>query len=417
MTQDLQKITLFARSSGDADEIAAVAGSVPGVSLNRRDSTLMQANGSAHALAAAGEIVLFRADGSDDGEVGAVRELCAAAGQGGGVIAISDPDMPLSQVRRLMQAGVADVLPMPVDAADLKASLEALRAPADPAVHPAMRGKVVTVAQARGGIGSTTLAVNLADSLRGKSGMMKKAARKRVVIVDLDLQFGGIASFLDVDANDALRQMAAEGIVPDATFLSQALVTSADGLAVLTAPTEFVPLESLSREQVDALIDHLSLQFDYVVIDLPRTLVHWVQAVLNRSDQLFLVTDSTVPAIRQSKRLIDAYAEENPTLPIEMVINLEAKPMIKGRHHAQAAKLLERELTHWLPPDPKATREALDRGVPLSKVAGRARLTRAIGKMAQDVAARPVATEKTQPVQGSVLTFTSRKTKEGGPHV
>ncbi len=412
------KITLFAKDAGDADSIAAAFSGLDGVTLNRRDCSLTVANGTAHSLAASGEILLFRTDHSDPNEIGAVRELVSATDNPSKIIAVSDPDMPLSRVRQLMDAGVAEVLPMPVDAATLQRSLDALKpTPIAPVVGASKRGRVITVAQSRGGVGSTTLAVNLADALQGKKRLVRKGDSKRVAVVDLDLQFGGIASFLDVEANDSMMRMATDNIVPDATFLSQALVESHGGLFVLTAPTDFVPLEALSREQIDALIDHLTLNFDFVVIDLPRTLVHWVQAVLNRSDQLLLVTDSTVPAIRQSKRLITAYQEENPTLPIEIVINHEAKPLIKGRHHAQAAKLLERELSYWLPSDPKPAREALDRGVPLAAISGRSRLTKAIGKMAQDIQSNPDAASVPTPPNGDIATFTSRQTKEESSHV
>ena len=423
MTENSTHITLFAADTADGAGIAEVAAQVPGVTLTRKEMTLSKANGTAHRLAAAGEIVLFRASTGDGDELEAVRSLCAAADKGAGVIAISDADMPLSEVRRLIQAGVADVLPMPLDAGDLKAVLERMAAPVAAPAQATGRGKIITVAQARGGIGSTTFAVNLADALRGEAGLLRKVAQKRVAIVDLDLQFGGIASFLDVEPNEALHNMALDGILPDATFVQQALVRSKGGLSVLTAPTDFVPLDSLSPGQVDALLDHLALSFDYVVVDLPRTLVHWVQAVLNRTDRLYLVTDSTVPSVRQSKRLVDAYAEENPTLPIEIVVNFEAKPLVKGRHHVQAAKLLERELKHWLPPEPKIAREALDRGVPMAAVSGRTKLMRSIRKIAAEVIALPSASAAapakpaTGATDGPVVKFSSRKSKEGSARV
>lgn len=233
---------------------------------------------------------------------------------------------------------------------------------------------------------------------------MRKKTLNQVAVVDLDLQFGGVASFLDIEANDALSRMVKDEIIPDATFLSHAMVTSKSGISVLTAPTELVPLESLAGEQVEALLDQLTLQFDYVVVDLPRTLVRWVQSVLNMSDQLYLMTDSSVPAIRQCKRLIDIYSEETPTLPVDIVVNFETKPLFKGRHHAQAAKLLERELRHWLPFDTKATREALDRGVPLSQASNRSPLTKAIKKLALEVSETNATPKDTGKVERKAIT-------------
>ncbi|AML52380.1 AAA family ATPase [Falsihalocynthiibacter arcticus] len=412
MTEPVQKITVFAANGPDSDAISAVVCTLDNVKLNRRDMTLSKANGTAHALAASGEMILFRTSGESEQDEVAVRELCRTAGPDVRVVAISDPDLQLAAARKLLQAGVADVLPMPVTKKDLTECLERLRAPIAAVAPLALqRGKIITVAQARGGIGGTTVAVNLADALRGEAGLLRRNVVKKVALVDLDLQFGGIASFLDIEANDSLCRMAKDEIIPDATFLSQAMVTTKGGLSVITAPTEFVPMESLTSEQVEALLEQLTLQFDYVVVDLPRTLVQWVQSVLNMSDRLYLITDSSVPAIRQSKRLIDAYSEESPRLPIDIIVNFEAKPIFKGRHHVQAAKLLERELRHWLPLDPKATREALDRGVPLSVAASRSALTKAIKKLAVEVIDEKT-TAKTDPMkreatQGSDAIFKS----------
>ncbi|MEY8098469.1 CpaE family protein [Falsihalocynthiibacter sp. S25ZX9] len=412
MTEPVQKITVFAANGPDSDAISAVVCTLDNVKLNRRDMTLSKANGTAHALAASGEMILFRTSGESEQDEVAVRELCRNAGPDVRVVAISDPDLQLAAARKLLQAGVADVLPMPVTKKDLTECLERLRAPVAAVAPLALqRGKIITVAQARGGIGGTTVAVNLADALRGEAGLLRRNVVKKVALVDLDLQFGGIASFLDIEANDSLCRMAKDEIIPDATFLSQAMVATKGGLSVITAPTEFVPMESLTSEQVEALLEQLTLQFDYVVVDLPRTLVQWVQSVLNMSDRLYLITDSSVPAIRQSKRLIDAYSEESPRLPIDIIVNFEAKPIFKGRHHVQAAKLLERELRHWLPLDPKATREALDRGVPLSVAASRSALTKAIKKLAVEVIDEKT-TAKTDPMkreatQGSDAIFKS----------
>lgn len=415
MTEPVQNITVFVTDGPDADAISAVVSTLENVKLSRRDMTLSKANGTAHALAASGETILFRTSGNCEQDELAVKELCRNTGPNARIIAISDADLQLSAARRLLQVGVADVLPMPLTKNDLSESFARLDASAAATVvapQNVHRGKIITLAQARGGIGGTTVAVNLADALRGEAKFLRRSSFKKVALVDLDLQFGGIASFLDIESNDALCRMAKDEIVPDATFLSQALATTKGGLSVITAPTEFVPLESLTGEQVEALLDQLTLQFDYVVVDLPRTLVGWVQSVLNMSDQLYLITDSSVPAIRQAKRLIDTYSEESPTLPIDLVVNFEAKPLFKGRHHVQAAKLLERELRHWLPIDMKATREALDRGVPLSLAASRSSLTKAIKKLADEVIGMEAGTEETDQAarkvaNGSIATFKS----------
>jgi pilus assembly protein CpaE len=153
---------------------------------------------------------------------------------------------------------------------------------------------------------------------------------------------------------------------------------------VLSAPSKFAPLEAVTAAQVGALLDALVQDFDHVVIDLPRSLVLWVAAVLERTDRLLLVSDCTVPSVRQARRLLDLYLETNPSLAIEVVMSQEHKPLIRSSQHAEAQKLLERPFRHWLPFDPRAARRAADRGAPLAAAAGSSPLSKAIAALGRD---------------------------------
>jgi pilus assembly protein CpaE len=82
---------------------------------------------------------------------------------------------------------------------------------------------------------------------------------------------------------------------------------------------------------------------------------------------------------------MDFFLEECPGTPVEIVINHEARPMIRGQHHQQAAKLLGRPFGTWLPRDQKVARAALDRGVPLAVAGRRSPLSRSIAQLARSV--------------------------------
>jgi len=373
----------------DTAGIDAALRAMPDVELERREGTLTRLNGAAYRLSASADVILFRTTPGEDLDIDAIRSLQRSPERTATLVALTAPDLPLNEARRLLQVGVTDVLPWDTGADELRHHIDRWVRPNLPAIYEApqgRRGKVVTVAQARGGIGASTLAVNLADRLMDRRGL-RKVARNRVVVVDLDLQFGSVASLLDVKENEALYQMATDGTVPDSTFVNQALASSSQGLWVLGAPSKFAPLEVLTGAQVGALIEALREQFDYVVIDLPRSLVLWVAAVLERTDRLMLVTDCTVPAVRQARRLLDLYLENNPSLQVEVVMSQEHRPLIRSSHHAEAAKLLERPFKHWLPYDGKAVRKASDRGVPLSAAAARSPLSKSMAALARDTIA------------------------------
>ncbi|KEO51501.1 AAA family ATPase [Thioclava pacifica] len=245
-------------------------------------------------------------------------------------------------------------------------------------------GQVIAVARSRGGIGATMLAVNLAHQLASIGAKRKGGPARRVALVDLDLQFGMVSGFLDLEPSPALYDMARDGSVPDETFLEQSLQSTPDGLDVLCAPSAFAPLDALRPEQLRGLIEAMQARYDYVVVDLPHALVDWVSPVLGHAGLMYLVTDLSVPSLQQARRLIDAYSEDNLAMEIEVVVNHEARPLLPRRQHQEAARALDRELRHWLPEDPRAAKEAADRGLPLGRVARRSALSKAVGKLAQE---------------------------------
>jgi pilus assembly protein CpaE len=354
--------------------------------------TLTGMNGTASRLAASHDIVLFDWDHSDPQAMTAVQGICKARSGSLRLIALAEDNLPLSAARALNKAGVDEVLPRHALEEEVIPHIQSwhqrlnARLPVVWGGHAA-EGRVFVVAQARGGIGSSTLAVNLADQLRRRRGVAKKSAPNEVALVDLDFQFGSIAALVDVEESEALWRMAMDGTQPDAAFVEQAIVKSAGGLSILTAPPRYGPLSALTSAQIGAIIDALKQTHDYVVVDLPRALVDWIEPVLAKADKLLLATDVTVPSIRAGRKLIDFYMSEHPGLNVEIVAAREKKPIFAKAHHKAATKLLQLPLKYWIPDDPKPAREASDRGKPLGDVAPRSRVSRAIQSIALDLSA------------------------------
>jgi pilus assembly protein CpaE len=183
-----------------------------------------------------------------------------------------------------------------------------------------------------------------------------------------------------------------DGTIPDATFLDQSMAVLPSGLAVLAAPSKFAPLDSLRAEQVAAILDTLRGRFDDIVIDMPRALVRWIEPVVERADEFMVVTDISVSSVRHCRRLLDFLTQDNPGLPVEIVVNHQRRPLFRSRMQREAAKALDRKLDHWLPHDPRAATSAADRGQPLSQSAPRSALGRAMAALAKSTRAEFPAT-------------------------
>ena len=122
-------------------------------------------------------------------------------------------------------------------------------------------------------------------------------------------------------------------------------------------------------------------------MDLPRALVGWIEPIVERADELMVVTDISVASVRHCRRLIDFFSQDNPALPVEVVINHQREPFMSSKLHREVAKVLERPLKHWLPHDARAATAAGGRGEPLSRVAPRSPLGKAMSRLASATSA------------------------------
>ncbi len=357
-----------------------------------RQDTVAKVNGKAISLVSQHDVVLFDIDEDDSDLFQTANTICDARMPNAIIIALASENLTLEKARQLRRLGVDDVLPRNAVEEEIVPQVNSIRARREaqlPAIWggQATQGKIIAVAQARGGVGSSILAANIANELQSKQGIFRKKAANDVALVDLDFQFGSLAALMDVEESDAMWRMAMDGSIPDNAFLEQAMIKSPCGVDVLSAPSRYGPLSAVKDEQIDAILDCLKRSHDYIIVDLPRALVEWITPVLAQADLMYMVTDVSVPSVRSARKLIDFYQSENPALNIQLVANLEKKPLIAAAHHRAATKLLDRDFAYWVPRDERTIREAVDRGVPLEEVANRAPSTRAIRKIAHETKA------------------------------
>ncbi|HIF64476.1 MAG TPA: hypothetical protein EYG16_05955 [Deltaproteobacteria bacterium] len=200
-------------------------------------------------------------------------------------------DLVVSSIR----AGAADVVAADAGTADLLKHMvrlvEVRRKRPGGGCH-----KLVTVFSPRGGVGVTTLAINLAVSLKQQTGA-------RVALVDLDLQNGEVPAFLNFRHPYSILDLVENVDNLDPVFLQATLYQHSSGVAVLPAPPMLEDSESLSGSDVAAVLKALKAQYDYVVVDTPPVLNDVVLPALEAAEPLYLLTGNTIPAIRALQRV------------------------------------------------------------------------------------------------------------------
>jgi pilus assembly protein CpaE len=224
------------------------------------------------------------------------------------VILMADPSPEMWQAA--MRAGVRDLLHPGVEVAEIRAAVERAATAAAgrrrvlrPVEETARyTGRVITIASPKGGVGKTTVATNLAIGLTA-------AAPQSTVLVDLDVQFGDVASALgllpEYTLPDAVRGPASEDTMVLKTFLTQ----HPSGLYAVCGAESPAAGDTVSGEDVTRLLASLAREFRYVVVDTAPGLSEQTLAALDRATDVVMLSSMDVPGVRGLRKELDVLRE------------------------------------------------------------------------------------------------------------
>jgi len=266
-------------------------------------------------------------------------------------------------VRILVQLQVADFLVKPVTTADLVRSC--LRALHGPGREENTESQIYAFMPAAGGVGNTTLALETAFQLH--HSVTRGAS---TCVVDLNFQQGACAEYLDLEPRFDITEVENQPERLDRQLLDVMLSKHASGLCVLAAPTKPTEMRTFNTEIVVRMLDLVSAYFDNVVIDLPRTWFPWTETVLLGSNKLYVVTEMTVPCLRNTQRLIQAIYDTvgREVKPNVIVNRFEQKTFDSGIRQADVEEILGDHFAGGIANNYRLVREAVDRGVPLQEI-------------------------------------------------
>ena len=324
-------------------------------------------------------------------EVGAV----VASGQKLGVnVVLVAQDVGPAALHRLLRLGAETFIPYPLPEDELADAVRRLRAPAPPrrgagdAPAPRQTGGhsavVIPVHGLAGGTGASTLAVNLAWELANLGGDLAP----KVCLIDLDLQFGAVATYLDLPRREAVYELLTEAADCDDERFLQSLATFGGRLQVLTAPGELLPLDLVGPDEIGAVIELARTNFDYVVIDMPSTLVAWTETVLTAAPLYIATLELDMRSAQNAVRLIRALKSEDlPHQKLRFALNrAPGRTDLSGRTRAKRlAESLDVKIELHLPDGGKAAAQAGDEGRTLGQCAPKNALRREIARLAAQI--------------------------------
>ena len=339
------------------------------------------------------EFVALAIDEDDEANVEHLSAIIAAAKARNIKVVLIAHDVTPSALHHLLRQGADEFVPYPLPEGELEAAIERMRAPdSAPSSHNGSKvklshdgnGVIIAVQGMAGGCGASTFATNLAWEL----ATVSKTKSPKVCIMDLGLQFGSVSTYLDVQRREAVLELLSDIDSMDEDSFGQALVTFEDKLHVFTSPADLPPLDIIGQTEVQALLDTAARHFDFVVIDMPPSLVQWSETVLCAAQVYFGVIELDMRSAQNTYRLKRALqAEDLPFDKIRFVLNrgpkftdLQGKSRLKRMQES-----LEISVDLHLPDGGRAVSEAGDHGQPLGLQQPKNALRKEIAKLAQSL--------------------------------
>lgn len=370
------KVILVPRKAGQAPEADALAHA--GIALHEQMADIAAISENSPLLGEADALVVEVVP-SDPAQMEAFDRLVHLAAGSVGVIAAVD-GLTVANTRALLRAGALDVLPIPFTADELKQAVEPARrvhrqAPARTAAAPQRRqGRVVAFVGALGGVGTTSIATQL--------GILW-AETSRVGMIDMDVQFGSAALFLDLKPSLNLANLMEDSERMDSELLQSVAIKHKSGLEVIAAPTDMLPLDSVTTDLVDQILRTATQSYDVVLVDLPTVWTEWTVRVLQRADSIVMVSNLTVPGIYQARRQLEVLDANGLMNKLQLIANRVQYGLFRPTVDLKESEaVLGRRIDATIANDYPAISAANDEGRTLKEVRGKARIVKDLQQLA-----------------------------------
>jgi pilus assembly protein CpaE len=358
--------------------------------LSFEDAAAFLAQPEARAL----QFVTIAMDAQDEDNLDTVSEIIAAAKAARIKVILIAEDLSPGSLHKLLREGGDEFVPYPLPENELARAIERVLT-IDDSVQAAgnnrkfsatgdKSGVVIPIHGLAGGTGATMLAVNLAWELAN----IDQKNPPKVCLIDLDFQFGTASTYLDLPRRESVLEMLTDTAAMDAESFMQALLTYGDKLHVLTSPTDMIPLDMISSADITRVIEMARVNFDYVVIDMPSTMVEWSQTVLEAAHVYFAMIELEMRSAQNTLRLKRALQSEDlPFEKIRFILNrapgftdLNGKSRVK-----RLAESLGISIEVLMPDGGKVVMQSADHGTPLAEGNAKNPLRKEIMKLAKSV--------------------------------
>ncbi|HTM58613.1 MAG TPA: AAA family ATPase [Candidatus Udaeobacter sp.] len=259
---------------------------------------------------------------------------------------------------RALRAGASDVLRRPLDRGALSESIDRVGKIMARKQGTAATRFVLTVFSNKGGTGTSTIATNLAVSL-------KRQTQQRVVLADFDYQSGDVAGLLKIDPHRSLADLLIAQRI-DSASVQDVLMKHPSGISVLAEPDALDRVEAITAPHVGNVLDVLSSMYEIVVVDAPHAFNEITLEIFDRSSVILLAVEMSVPSVRAARRSIEIFHKLNYlALPDRVRVVVNRRDDHSALTIGQVEEALGMRVFASIANDYAAVSEAINLGKPL----------------------------------------------------
>jgi pilus assembly protein CpaE len=345
-------------------------------------------------------VIVLEAPASRDGLLAQLEELAEYCDAGTKVVVLGKHN-DIVLYRQLMARGVSEYLVAPFGVVDFIQAISQLFSV--PGAKPL--GRVIAVVGAKGGVGASTIAHNLAWSLASVTEMA-------TIIADFDLAFGTAG----LDYNQDPPQGVAEAVFApdrvDAVLVERLLSKCGEKLSLLAAPATLDRVLDFSEASFDSLLDAMRASTPWIVLDVPHVWSSWARRILVSADEVIVVATPDLANLRNTKNLIDnvkgARLNDAPSRLVLNGVGMLKRPEISA---AEFAKAVETDPTAIIPHDAKLFGAAANNGQMIAEIEPNGKTAQAFVDLASTLAGRAEARKPKRGILEPLIARIGRKKK------
>jgi len=366
----------------DSPDVAAAVEKAAEDRLMSRARTVVQVGGIMAAVehyrqAPTPNLILVESRSSNSAFLAELDSLAEVCDAGTKVMAIGHSN-DIALYRELMRRGISEYILAPVDPIPLIAAIAEIYGE----TTSTKLGQVYAFVGAKGGVGSSTVAHNVAWSIARRLSL-------DVIVADMDLPFGTAGLDFNLDATLGVADAIQDTSRLDEVLLDRLLTRCGDHLSLLAAPVSLDQCYDLNETAVERLLEVAQASVPFLILDMPHLWTSWARNMLKAADEIVITAAPDLANLRNSKSLIDFLKQARPNdPPPKLILNqvgMPKRPEIKPHEFAKAVQL---EPTACIGFDAHLFGTAANNGQMAPEVSSKATAARAFAGIADIVTGR-----------------------------